>query len=159
MADTDLNIGTLTVTITESLAIGHDVAADERDFAQISTMSFASIINTSKRVLKLGNTDLTTVVGFGSVEGAGVFKRTDVKYIRITNLDGTATLSVGLDDGAIGAGGSDAGYMEVAPACSVIFTGTKIEGDTLLPGTLDNASTINVKGIADQQLEIFVATI
>tara|TARA_R110000822_G_scaffold38603_7_gene106835 strand:- start:1070 stop:1546 length:477 start_codon:yes stop_codon:yes gene_type:complete len=158
MADTDLNVASLTVVITEALAIGHDVAADERDFAQINTMTFANIINTSKRVLKLGNTNLTTVVGFGSVEGAGVFKRTDVKYIRITNLDGTASLQVGLDDGAVGAGGSDAGYMSVGPACSAIFTGTTIEG-TSLGTTLDAAVTLNVLGIADQQVEIFVATI
>ena len=158
MADTDLNVASLTVVITEALAIGHDVAADERDFAQINTMTFANIINTSKRVLKLGNTNLTTVVGFGSVEGAGVFKRTDVKYIRITNLDGTASLQVGLDDGAVGAGGSDAGYMSVGPACSAIFTGTTIEGASL-GTTLDAAVTLNVLGIADQQVEIFVATI
>ena len=158
MADTDLNVGSLTVTITEALSIGHDVAADERDFAQISTMVFGSIINTSKRVLKLGNTNLTSVVNFSTVEGAGVYKKADVKYIRITNLDGTATLQVGMDDGSVGAAGSDAGYMSVGPACSVIFTGTTIEGDSL--GTsLDPAASINVKGIADQQLEIFVATV
>ena len=158
MADTDLNVASLTVVITEALAIGHDVAADERDFAQINTMTFANIINTSKRVLKLGNTNLTTVVGFGSVEGAGVFKRTDVKYIRITNLDGTASLQVGLDDGAVGAGGSDAGYMSVGPACSAIFTGTTVEGGH--GGTsLVAATALKVKGVADHQLEVFIASV
>ena len=51
MADTDVNAGTLTVTITEALSVGHDVSADGRDFAQTCTHTFASIANVSKRVL------------------------------------------------------------------------------------------------------------
>jgi len=153
MADTDVNAGTLTVTITEALAVGHDVVADERDFAQTMTHTFASIANVSKRILKLANTNLTTIASFGSAESVGVFKRADVKYIRVTNLDGTAALQVGLDDGA-----SDAGYTSLAPATSIMYTGTTVEGGN--DGeTLDAATALKVLGVAGHQVEVFIASV
>ena len=98
MADTDINAASLTVTITEALSVGHDTTADARDFAQTMTHTFTSIANVSKRVLKLANTNLTEVASFGAAESVGIFKIGDVKYIRVTNLDGTDDLRVGLDD-------------------------------------------------------------
>ena len=66
MADTDINASSLTVTITEALSVGHDTgASDARDFAQVCTHTYGSIINTSKRIIKLANTNLTEVVTFG----------------------------------------------------------------------------------------------
>ena len=153
MADTDVNAASLTVTITEALAVGHDVTADARDFAQTLTHTFASIANVSKRVLKLENTNLTEVATFGSGESVGTFKRASVKYIRVTNLDGTAALQVGLDDED-----SDAGYTSVAAATSIMYTGTTVEGGTD-GATLDNATALKVKGIAGHQLEVFIASV
>ena len=139
MADTDVNAASLTVTITEALAVGHDVAADARDFAQTLTHTFASIANVSKRVLKLENTNLTEVATFGSGESVGTFKR--------------AALQVGLDDED-----SDAGYTSVAAATSIMYTGTTVEGGNG-GSTLDNATALKVKGIANQQLEVFIASV
>ena len=153
MADTDINAASLTVTITEALSVGHDVTADARDFAQTLTHTLASIANVSKRVLKLENTNLTEVATFGSGESVGIFKRASVKYIRVTNLDGTTALQVGLDDED-----SDAGYTSVAPASSIIYTGTTVEGGT--DGeTLDAATALKVKGVAGHQLEVFIASV
>jgi|TARA_R100001443_G_scaffold9108_1_gene18695 hypothetical protein len=153
MADTDINAGTLTVTITEALAVGHDVTADERDFAQTMTHTFLSIANVSKRILKLANTNLTKVATFGSAESVGTFKRTDVRYIRVTNLDGTDVLQVGLDDED-----SDAAYTSLAPATSIIYTGTTVEGGNG-GTTLDNATSLKVKGVAGHQVEVFIASV
>ena len=153
MADTDVNAGTLTVTITEALAVGHDVTADARDFAQTMTHTFGSIANVSKRILKLANTNLTEVATFGSAESVGIFKRADVKYIRVTNLDGTDALQVGLDDED-----SDAGYTSLAPATSIMYTGTTVEGGNG-GTTLDNATALKVKGVANHQVEIFIASV
>jgi len=152
MADTDVNAAALTVTITESLAVGHDVTADARNFAQTMTHTFATIANVSKRVLKLENTNLTEVATFGAGESVGTFKRASVKYIRVTNLDGTAALQVGLDDED-----SDAGYTSVAAATSIMYTGTTVEGGNG-GSTLDNATALKVKGIAGHQLEVFIAS-
>ena len=153
MADTDLNAATLTVTITEALSVGHDVTADARDFAQTMTHTFASIANVSKRILKLEDTSLTEVATFSTGESVGTFKRASVKYIRVTNLDGTGILQVGLDDEA-----SDAAYTSVAPASSIMYTGVVCEGDNG-GSTLDNATALKVKGVAGQQLEVFIASI
>tara|TARA_R110000824_G_scaffold43333_3_gene126951 strand:- start:5358 stop:5819 length:462 start_codon:yes stop_codon:yes gene_type:complete len=153
MADTDLNATTLTVTITEALSIGHDTAADARDFAQVCTHTYASILNTSKRIFKLPNSNLNKLISFGTTIADGVFLRADVRYIRVTNLDGTAALQVGLDDGA-----SDAAYTSVAANSSIMYTGVTCEGDN--DGTtLDNATALKVKGIADQQIEVFIASV
>jgi hypothetical protein len=153
MADTDLNASTLTVTITEALAIGHDTSADARDFAQVCTHTYGSIINTSKRIIKLANTNLTEVVTFGSDTADGTFVRADVRYIRVTNLDGTDALQVGLDDEA-----SDACYTSVAANSSIMYTSVVCEGGNG-GSTLDNATALKVKGVANQQLEVFIASV
>jgi hypothetical protein len=153
MADTDLNSASLVVTITEALAIGHDTVADERDFAQVCTHTYTGILNTSKRIFKLPNSNLNKLISFGDTIADGVFLRADVRYIRVTNLDGTTALQVGLDDGA-----SDAAYTSVAANSSIIYTGVTCEGDN--DGTtLDNATALKVKGIADHQIEVFIASV
>ena len=153
MADTDLNAATLTVTITEALAIGHDTTEDARDFAQTCTHTFTGILNTSKRIFKLPNSNLNKLISFGTTTADGVFVRADVRYIRVTNLDGTAALQVGLDDGA-----SDAAYTSVAANSSIMYTGVTCEGGN--DGTtLDDATALKVKGIADHQIEVFIASV
>ena len=117
------------------------------------THTFTSIANVSKRILKLEDTSLTEVATFSTGESVGTFKRASVKYIRVTNLDGTGILQVGLDDEA-----SDAAYTSVAPASSIMYTGVVCEGDNG-GSTLDNATALKVKGVAGQQLEVFIASI
>ena len=149
-----MNAATLTVTITEALAIGHDNgSSDSLDFAQTYTHTFGSIVNTSKRIIKLANTNLTEVATFGSDTSDGAFVRADIRYIRVTNLDGTDALQVGLDDEA-----SDAAYTSVAANSSIIYTGTTCEGDNG-GSTLDNATALKVKGVANHQLEVFIASV
>ena len=156
MADTDLNAGTLTVTITEALAIGHDTGASvARDFAQTCTHSYTGILNTSKRIIKLANTNITEVVTFGTTTADGAFVKADVKYIRVTNLDGTAALQVGLDKETSTA---EAAYVSVAANSSIMFTGTTLEG-TSDGSTLVDATALKVKGVADHQLEVFIASV
>jgi hypothetical protein len=153
MADTDLNAGDLTVTITEALSVGHDVAADGRDFAQTCTHTFSGILNTSKRIIKLVDTALIKVATFGTDTDDGAFVRGDVRYIRVTNLDGTATLQVGLDDDS-----DDAAYIELAPATSIVYTAVKCKGGSGAT-SFDDASSLRVKGVADHQLEVFIASV
>jgi len=154
MADTDINAASLTVTITEALSVGHDVgSSDARDFAQTCTHSFGSIANVSKRIIKLVDNTLIKIATFGSDTDNGAFVRADVRYIRVTNLDGTDALQVGLDDED-----SDAAYTSVAAATSIIYTGTTVEGGNG-GSTLDNATALKVKGVAGHQLELFIASV
>ena len=151
---TELTAQTLTVTITEALAVDHaNGATNDIDFAQTYTHTYGSIANVSKRIIKLANTNLTEVATFGSDTQDGAFVRADVRYIRVTNLDSSDALQVGLDDEA-----SDAGYTSVAADSSIIFTGTTIEGDHG-GSTLDNATALKVKGAANQQLEVMIASV
>ena len=154
MADTDLNAATLTVTITEALSIGHDNAADARDFAQVCTHTYGSIVNSSKKIIKLVNNSLVEVATFSNDDtNNGMFVRPDVRYIRVTNLDGTDALQVGLDDED-----SDACYTSVAANSSIMYTSVVCEGGNG-GTTLDNATALKVKGIANQQLEVFIASV
>ena len=155
MADTDLNAADLVVTITEALAIGHDTGtSDARDFAQTCTHTYTGILNSSKRIIKLPNSNLNEVVTFSNDDvNNGKFIIGDVRYIRVTNLDGTDALQVGLDDED-----SDAAYTSVAANSNIIYTGTTVEGDNG-GSTLDAATALKVKGIANQQLEVFIASV
>ena len=150
---TELTGGTLTVTITEALAVVHDTVADNLDFAQTCTHTFASIANVDKRIFKLPNSNLNKLVSFGTTIADGVFVRADIRYIRVTNLDGSAALQVGLDDGA-----SDAAYTSLAADSSIMYTGVKCEGAN--DGTtLDDATALKVKGVSGQQLEVLIASV
>ena len=151
---TELTAQTLTVTVTEALAVDHaNGSTNDIDFAQTYTHTYGSIANVNKIIIKLANTNLTEIATLGSDTADGAFVRADIRYIRVTNLDSSDTLQVGLDDEA-----SDAAYVEVAADSSIIFTGTKCEGDNG-GTTLDNATALKVKGSANQQLELFIASV
>jgi len=152
MAD-ELTAQSLTVTITEALAIDHaNGESNDLDFAQTYTHTYSSIANVTKRIIKLSNTNLTKIATLGTTTADGAFVRADIKYIRITNLNSNTTLQVGLDDED-----SDAAYTSLAADSSIIYTGTTCEGDNG-GTTLDNATAIKVKGAANQQLELFIAS-
>lgn len=152
---TTVNVSTLTVTLTETLALSTDASGttDDVTFSQTNNHIIStSILNASKRIVELESTALTTILTFDdSLNAGGQFKRADVKYIRITNLDDSAVLKVGL------VGDSSGAYQSLAANTSMIFTGTQIEiGATF--SSFANADTIKVVGVAQQQLEIMVAT-
>jgi hypothetical protein len=152
---TTVNVSTLTVTITETLAVSTDAAGtdDNINFSQANShVISASILNASKRIVELESTALTPIMTFDdTLNKGGVFKRGDVKYIRITNLDDSAVLKVGL------LGDSSGAFLSVAANTSIILTGTQLEiGATW--SSFANADSIAVIGAAQQQLEVFVAT-
>lgn len=152
---TTINVSTLTVAITETLALSTDASGttDDVTFSQTNNHIInTSILNASKRIVELESTALTTVVTFdASLNAGGQFKRGDVKYIRITNLDDSAVLKVGLIGDGSGA------FQSVAANTSIMFTGTQLEiGATFT--SFANADKIQVIGVAQQQLEVFVAT-
>jgi hypothetical protein len=152
---TTVNASTLTVKITETLSLGTDASGTEDNisFAQENSHIISTaILNASKRIIELESTALTEVVTFhASLNAGGQFKRGDVKYIRITNLDDSAVLKVGL------IGDSSGAFQSVAANTSIIFTGTELEvGATF--SSFASADSIKVIGAAQQQVEVFVAT-
>ena len=152
---TTVNVSTLTVKITETLEISTDAtgATDNMKFSQENShVISASILNASKRTVELESTALTTVVTFhDTLNSGGTYKRGDVKYIRITNLDDSAVLKVGT------IGDSSGAFLSIAANTSIMFTGTQLEiGATY--SSFANTGSIAVLGAAQQQLEVFVAT-
>jgi len=152
---TTVNASTLTVTITETLAVTTDASGttDNITFSQTNNhIVSTSILNASKRIVELESTALTTIVTFhDTLNSGGTFKRGDVKYIRITNLDDSAALKVGI------VGDSSGGFLSVAANTSMMLTGTQIEIAATW-SAFANAGSIVVYGAAQQQLEVFVAT-
>jgi len=152
---TTVNASTLTVTITETLAVTTDASGttDNITFSQTNNhIVSTSILNASKRIVELESTALTTVLTFdSSINAGGKYKIADVKYVRITNLDDSAALKVGL------IGDSSGAFMSIAANTSMMFTGTQLEiGATW--GSFANTGSVAVLGAAQQQLEVFVAT-
>ena len=153
--------GTLTVTITESLTMTHATAADNRAHSQTITKTFASIDNLEKRVLNLPNTNQVEIVSLGSTAatGLGVFKRSGVQYIRITNLDDTASNYVTV---ILESTGADTACIKVdGDGGTLMLTDTQIEAFTdgsAFSGWSDLHHIFLKAFAANTQVEIVIAT-
>ena len=150
--------GTLTVTLTESLTMTHSTTADNRTHSQTITKTFASIDNLEKRVLNLPNTNQVEIASFGATaaSGLGVYKRSSVAYIRITNLDDTNGVAVILEDT-----GADTAALLVDPDSSLILTDTQVEAFTdgsVFSGWSDIDQIFLKAASANVQVEIVIAT-
>ena len=167
MADTDLNASTLTVTITESLAVGHDNGStDSLDFAQTYTHTFGSIINTSKRIIKLANTNLTEVATFGSDTANGAFVRADVRYIRVTNLDDTNPMNLSLQVAGAEGGTANMSTTVLVKAGESFMLGTVHDGIALADDTanivtaLTDLESLLVDPLSENiDVEVFIASV
>ena len=74
----------LTVSLSESIQI------DGRDYGARTSWSIPKVTDVSKRIVTIaGGVADQVVLSFGSAIAAGTYVATDVKYIRISNLDDT----------------------------------------------------------------------
>jgi len=150
--------GTLTVTITESLTMTHATTADNRDHSQTITKTFASVDNLEKRLLNLPNTNQVEIAAFGgtAASGLGVYKRSSVVYIRITNLDDTNGVAVILEDD-----GADTAALLVDADSTLILTDTQVEAFTngsAFSGWSDIDQIFLKAASANVQVEVVIAT-
>jgi len=74
---------TLTVTLTESLTI------DSRDYGGKQSMTFANVLDVTRRLVTVLHTAESVIATFAAVIGPGGFIASNVKYMRFTNLDDT----------------------------------------------------------------------
>ena len=119
MAST-VKASTLTVTIKE------DIDLNGQPYGSVSTLKLANINEVSSRIMNVG-TASTNVLAFGDANGAGTYHNTDVKYIRITNLDDTNYGVIRLT----GAGGIDQA-VRLDAGGSWVFAATTKAGDPLV---------------------------
>ena len=106
---TTLTAATLTVTVTESISL------NGKDQGATNSFTVASVNEVYKHIVT-ATTTATTFLKFGTAASAGTLIRADVSYLRITNLDDTNFVTVGLSDDS-----ADTAYFKVQ---SVIIGGT-----------------------------------
>ena len=81
-------MATLTITLTEAVSMG-DGSTDRG-----TTNTHTETVNeVSHRIMDVG-TAYTSIVKFASTASAGTFKDDSVQYLRITNLDGSADITL-----------------------------------------------------------------
>lgn len=87
-------MATLTITLTEAVTLGD--GSTDRGTTNVQTETVNEV---DHRIMDIG-TSYTEIMKFGSAASAGTFKTSGVQYVRITNLDSSAniTLKVGMAD-------------------------------------------------------------
>ena len=168
MAST-VTAATLTVTITESITLnGYDQGAK-------TTLSIASIKNVNKRIASCPANAETTVVHFKQVAGAaggatkfdGALDIQNVKYIRLTNLDDTnsITLSLQIEAGEDDSGADDSASLLVEAGKSIILgsphDGINVKDDaaSLVTDLVDLDSLVVQPGSNAVDVEVFIASV
>ena len=73
---------TLTVTLSESITLGSD------NRGSTHTQTIPNVSEYTNRIVNIGTSE-TDIVGFGAANGQGAYVRTDVSYMRFSNLDDT----------------------------------------------------------------------
>jgi hypothetical protein len=145
-------MATLTITLTEAVSMG-DGSTDRG-----TTNTHTETVNeVSHRIMDVG-TSYVDVVKFGTAASAGTFKDDSVQYLRITNLDASANITLRVKQ-------ADAEYFVILePEDHYLLGNTKMDahedGDTAL-GTAESAADIDIISAKSSsgtiQIEVFVA--
>ena len=109
---TTLTAATMTVTVTEAISL------NGKDQGATNSFTVASINEVFKQIVT-ATTTATTFLKFGTAASAGTLIRADVSYMRITNLDDTNHVTVGLQDDS-----ADTAYVKLEKNQSLIVGGT-----------------------------------
>jgi len=145
-------MATLTITLTEAVSMG-DGSTDRG-----TTNTHTETVNeVSHRIMDVG-TAYVDIVKFGSTASAGTFKDDSVQYLRITNLDGSANITLRVKM-------ADSEYFVKLETEDHYLLGNNImdaheDGDTSLgtAETLANIDSIAAKSSSGTiQIEVFVA--
>lgn len=115
---TTLSNATFTSTITESVTLNNVTTSSTQ------TLSIANVNEFDKRIVNVPTSSIN-LIGFGSANGVGTFLRTAVKYIRITNLDDTNFVTIGVIDT-----GGDVFYVKLEAGKSFFMGSDDLEVDT-----------------------------
>lgn len=107
----------LTVTINESITLNGYTRSGT------NTLTIANVAEVDNRIINVGTSEVD-ILGFGSANGQGSFVRTDVKYIRITNLDDTNYVTLGVSKT-----GADTAFFKLEAGKSMMFGNDDIEVD------------------------------
>ena len=150
MAST-VTAATLTVTVQESITLNNL----ERGSKNVLTV--ANINEVDNRVMSIPSASEVTVVSLGTAVAGGQYIRSDVKYVRITNLDATNFVRVRVAD----TGGVTADFKIEAGKSFMLGNGNLSAHAT--EGAFSSFADIDsIKARADSlpvDVEIFIASV
>jgi len=153
----------LTVTITESVTL------NSVDQGATTSLTIASVVETFKRIVACPTGVDTTIATFRSTSATadGALDVEDVRYIRVTNLDGTnpVNLSLQIDDDEDDSAADESCTILLEAGKSFIM-GTPSEGiavqdtNAVLEATMHNLESILVDPLSNEvAVEIFIASV
>ena len=137
----------LVVTISESVSINN------KDHGSTNVETIGSVSQIDHRIVTATTTEQTIVL-FDSAAAAGTFVDASVKYLRITNLDGTnfAILRI--------LGNSEEYFVKIEAGDSFILGNSLMDANATGSQSLSLANIDSIKADADSasvSLEIFIA--
>ena len=138
-----------------SIKVKEDITLNGVKYAYESEQTISSINMISQRIVRVP-TSVKTVLSFGTAIGAGTFQNSDVKYIRVTNLDDTNYITLGLMDTS-----ADTAYFKIGKGETMVFYNTSLEVMTngAVWASWSDIDTINAQAnSAAVDIEIFVAS-
>ena len=153
---TTVTAATMTVTIAE------DITLSGSQQGASNTFTIASVNEVSKRIVTVPTSE-KTIIAMGTAISNGTFIESDVRYIRITNLDDTNHVSLTFKDE-----NASEFAVKLDKGQSFIYNGDLSGGvvDTMDAGTtaltLALADLVDITALADTaavDLEVFVASV
>lgn len=150
MATTVTNAN-LTVTLSDSVTL------NGQTYGNTNTLTISEIDEVYSRVVEVPISAFTNVLELGAATGQGVLTATDVKYIRITNLDDTNYVYLKVF-------GTDSMVIKLEAGKSFILGGVYFDADNadIAQGAVAFNSTFVISAeasVAACDLEVFAATI
>ena len=146
----------LVVTITEAVTLEGEAQGATNE------LTVADITQTMKRIIKCTDSATTTIATFAAAvsTSAGAINVGDAKYVRVTNLDASNTVELGV------VGTSDNYQINLMPKTSHILPSTAavlIGGEDTSPafGTLENLASLQIANAAGAvvAVELFIASV
>jgi len=143
------------VSKTLTIRISEDVELNGKKYGNINITEIPDINEVSTRIVTALSTG-TSLLKFAAEAGSGTYISSNVKYIRITNLDSANQVRLALINAGVDA------HVAVDPGESFILSNTIIKGENDAPDIQpENITEIKAYGASNSSvdLEIFVASI
>ena len=143
------------IASTLKVIVKEEITLNGKKHEHRQEQSIANVNMISQRIVRVP-TSLKTILSFGTSIGAGTYTNSDVKYIRVTNLDDTNYITLGLMDTS-----GDTAYFKIDKGETMALNNTNIETKTdgAVFTTFSDIDTINAQAnTAAVDLEIFVAS-
>jgi hypothetical protein len=148
---TTVTASTLKVTVKEDITLNGVKHEHKQE------QSIANVNMISQRIVRVP-TSLKTVLSFSTAIAAGTYVAGDIKYIRVTNLDDTNYVTLGLKDST----NTESAYLKLEKGETMIFHNTKLETNVngaVWSTAFEDIETINAQAnTAAVDIEIFVAS-